>query len=160
MRGDFNDYGWSRGPSFGGHHRGPFRGFGLKYWIISLVLREHATGANIMNKIEEMSMGHWRPSPGQIYPLLEELANEGYLSIEVVEGKKFYTATDKGRSLLDDSWFPWKVATSLTGFGGIDDAVRNIEVLAEYINDNKEKIEDIQKQRERIGKIIDRLKEI
>lgn len=160
MREFDSEHGWKRGSFFSEHNRGPFRGFGLKFWIVSLVLKEKATGAMIMNKIEEMSMGHWRPSPGQIYPLLEELSSNGYLSIEVVDGKKLYSTTEKGKELLDQSWFPWRAATGLTRFNSIDDALKNVEVLVEYLSDNKEKIVEAHENRERISKIIDRLKEI
>lgn len=39
--------------------------------------RSPKTGAELMDEMERMSRGWWRPSPGSIYPLLEELSKEG-----------------------------------------------------------------------------------
>jgi DNA-binding PadR family transcriptional regulator len=33
-------------------------------------------GAEIMEEMDRMTMGWWRPSPGSIYPLLDQLAEE------------------------------------------------------------------------------------
>lgn len=36
-------------------------------------------GVDIMNDLQEMSRGWYRPSPGSIYPLLEQLEKEGLI---------------------------------------------------------------------------------
>jgi DNA-binding PadR family transcriptional regulator len=44
------------------------------------MLRENPrNGAEIMDSMEQMSQGWWRPSPGSVYPLLEELEKEGVI---------------------------------------------------------------------------------
>ena len=60
------------------------------------------TGAEIMDAIEEMSQGWWRPSPGSIYPLLGELEKEGYVK-KLDDGR--YELTQKSRDELE--WPPW-----------------------------------------------------
>jgi DNA-binding PadR family transcriptional regulator len=45
-----------------------------------MLARSPKNGAEIMESIEEMSQGWWRPSPGSIYPLLESLEKEGLIS--------------------------------------------------------------------------------
>ncbi len=158
MRNYEDEHDWSHGRrGFMGHDIGGFRGFGLKYWVLSIVSGERSTGSMIMDKIERMSMGHWRPSPGHIYPLLERLATEGYLSVESKEGKKYYSVTDKGKEVLEGSWFPWRTMGGLTGFSGIDDALRNVEILTDYIMDNREKLDGNEDYRTRIKNIVDRL---
>jgi DNA-binding PadR family transcriptional regulator len=52
---------------------------GLRYWVLSMLASSPKNGAEIMNEIEGMSQGWWRPSPGSIYPLLEELAQDGFI---------------------------------------------------------------------------------
>lgn len=47
--------------------------------MLSLIARSPKNGAEIMDSIEEMTRGWWRPSPGSIYPLLESLEQEGLL---------------------------------------------------------------------------------
>ena len=152
-------WGFGRG-GHDSHFRAPFRGFGLKYWVLSLLYEKSATGAMVMDKIENMSMGHWRPSPGHVYPLLDEMTKEGYLEIETKDGKKYYKTTDKGRELLGNSWFPWRNFGGMGGVTSIDDAIKNLEVLSEYILDNREKIKEDEKRRTRVVGIVNRLQEI
>ena len=56
---------------------GMHRRRGLRMGVLSILARGPKNGAEIMNSIEEMSQGWWRPSPGSIYPLLESLLQEG-----------------------------------------------------------------------------------
>jgi DNA-binding PadR family transcriptional regulator len=51
----------------------------LRYWVISMLATSPKNGAEIMNEMEAMSLGWWRPSPGSVYPLLDELAQEGII---------------------------------------------------------------------------------
>ena len=46
-------------------------------WTLSLIARGPKNGAEIVDAIEQMTQGWWRPSPGSIYPLLAELQQEG-----------------------------------------------------------------------------------
>jgi len=50
---------------------------GLRMWTLSLIARGPKNGAEIVDAIEQMTQGWWRPSPGSIYPLLAELQQEG-----------------------------------------------------------------------------------
>ena len=45
-------------------------------------------------------MAFGKPSPGSVYPTLQLLEEGGYLSGELLEGKKVYTITESGRQLL------------------------------------------------------------
>lgn len=58
-------------------------GFGQRGWIRPIVLRilqdGPARGIDIMNRIQEVSHGWWKPSPGSIYPLLSDLVDEGMI---------------------------------------------------------------------------------
>jgi len=57
-----------------------------------------------LSLIEELGRHGYRLSPGTLYPLLRDLADDGYLRLErrVVEGRvrKYYTATARGRQAL------------------------------------------------------------
>ena len=46
--------------------------------------------------LEEESKGYYRPSPGSVYPTLQMLEDEGYVTVEEQDGKKIYTITDEG----------------------------------------------------------------
>ncbi len=52
---------------------------GLRIWVLRLVGNRPRNGAEIIQDMEAMTHGWWRPSPGSIYPLLEQLTEEGVL---------------------------------------------------------------------------------
>jgi len=55
------------------------RGF-LRPQIIQLIESQPMNGVDIMNELQKMSHGRYRPSPGSIYPLLEQLEKEGLIA--------------------------------------------------------------------------------
>ena len=65
-----------------------------------------------MDQIEQMTLG-WRPSPGSVYPLLEELTQEGLIRPRE-DGR--YEATAKGK---EGAVGPWELfshhATTVEG---------------------------------------------
>lgn len=44
--------------------------------VLSVLERSPKNGAEIMDEVESMTRGWWRPSPGSIYPLLEAMTQE------------------------------------------------------------------------------------
>ena len=97
--------------------------------MLSILARSPKNGAEIMDAIEEMSQGWWRPSPGSIYPLLEDLQREGLIQ-KREDGR--YELTAKSREEAD--WFP--------GFGGprsrpqgVREMVDEIDGVASYLED-------------------------
>lgn len=50
---------------------------GLRNWVLLILRRRPRNGVEIMEDMEIMTRGWWRPSPGSVYPLLEEMAKEG-----------------------------------------------------------------------------------
>lgn len=124
------------------HH--PYKWFvrrrGLKY-IILYLLSSHGplTGAQIIDEIERLSMGFWRPSPGSVYPALEELENEGLIKVARVEGtKKYYEITESGKQFI--------------GMSSIDKGTTTVNdfiSLAKYIMDNWDSLSEDDKARVR-----------
>jgi DNA-binding PadR family transcriptional regulator len=96
-----------------GHHR-PFghwmkhmaavpKGF-LRFYVLRLLNEKTMSGSELMSEIEKQTDGHWRPSPGSIYPLLAWLHEKGY-STEVPQqepGIKRYTLTEQGKKFLEE----------------------------------------------------------
>jgi len=76
---------------------------GLRKWIMYMVKDQARTGMEIMDMFENTSQGWWRPSPGSIYPLLDEMVTEGVL--RKMEGKK-YSLTERGLEEIDRP-FSW-----------------------------------------------------
>ncbi|HZY47913.1 MAG TPA: PadR family transcriptional regulator [Candidatus Bathyarchaeia archaeon] len=58
---------------------GHFRKRGLRPWVLNILRRSPKNGAEIMDEIENMSQGWWRPSPGSVYPMLEEMVQDGLI---------------------------------------------------------------------------------
>ena len=109
-------FGGGGGP-FGGPGRGP-RGRGRKARrgdvrtaALLLLAEEPRNGYQVMQEIEERSDGVWRPSPGSMYPALQQLEDEGLIRSEEHDGRKLFALTDAGRELVQergsDKPAPW-----------------------------------------------------
>jgi DNA-binding PadR family transcriptional regulator len=110
-----------------GHFRGGRRGW-LRPWILSILSRSPKNGAEIMDEIERMSWGGWRPSPGSIYPLLDDMTKEGLIQ-KKEDGR--YEITEKGKGESD---FPFGMP-----FGnrpqGVDQMLGEINGYIMYFED-------------------------
>jgi DNA-binding PadR family transcriptional regulator len=84
-----------------GHGWKPIRRGSLRMWVLSILQQSPRNGAEIMDQIEIASQGWWRPSPGSVYPLLDELEKEGSIK-KRDEGK--YELTDKGQKEFEWPW--------------------------------------------------------
>lgn len=117
---------------------GSSRGFGIKYWILMLVSKEKMTGAQMIDKIYEMSFGFWRPSPGSIYTILKYLSENELVKIEEKDNKKYYSITEKGKEYLDSSWFPWRSVSRFTNRSestNISETIETMDNLSEFISE-------------------------
>ncbi len=75
----------------------------LKFVILRLISQRPMHGYEVMKALEEESKGYYRPSPGSVYPTLQMLQDEGYVTVEEREGKKIFTITDAGAAYLGDN---------------------------------------------------------
>jgi DNA-binding PadR family transcriptional regulator len=57
-------------------------------------------GYQIMQELEERSGGGWQPSPGSIYPTLQQLADEGLIVSRSVDGKNVFSLTEEGATTV------------------------------------------------------------
>nr|WP_170296979.1 PadR family transcriptional regulator [Agromyces salentinus] len=90
------------GPGFGG--RGPRRRpkGDVRAAILSLLAEAPSNGYAIIKAVAEKTDGAWRPSPGSVYPTLQQLVDEG-LIVAVGEGRKTeFQLTDEGRAYVAD----------------------------------------------------------
>jgi DNA-binding PadR family transcriptional regulator len=86
---------------------------------LALLAEGPRNGYQIIQEIGERSHGIWRPSPGSVYPALQQLEDEGLVRSEEDGGRRTYHLTDAGfvhlrerrRSAVD----PWEeVADSVS----------------------------------------------
>ena len=75
----------------------------LRLALLKLLADEPRHGYELIKAIEELTGGHYAPSPGAVYPTLQLLADEG--AIEEVgddSPRKAFAATEQGRQELAD----------------------------------------------------------
>ena len=121
--------GRSRGPGGGpGGGGGPFGGFPWSFFkggggrrarrgdiragILALLAEQPRNGYQIMQQLEQRSGGAWRPSPGSIYPALQQLEDEGLVRAETAGSGRTFHLTDAGRAYVhahkDETSAPWE----------------------------------------------------
>ena len=102
------DFGNGRGDRGfrGGGGRGRRRMFGsgeLRLVLLKLIADEPRHGYELIKAIEEMTDGHYAPSPGIVYPTLTMLEDMGLIEEQQAEGsRKLYAATAEGEAHLAD----------------------------------------------------------
>ncbi|MFZ7087300.1 PadR family transcriptional regulator [Curtobacterium sp. RRHDQ10] len=113
-RGGFGGRGFG-GPGFGpggfGPGFAPGFGFGregrrarrgdVRLAILSLLGDGPANGYALIKSIAERTGGAWRPSPGSVYPTLQQLVDEGLIVASGDDGRSTYDLTDAGRAEVE-----------------------------------------------------------
>ncbi|MDF8332377.1 PadR family transcriptional regulator [Novosphingobium cyanobacteriorum] len=97
MRGGFGRGGRGGGGGRGGRGR-MFASGELRLTLLHLVSQQDRHGYELIKAIEDLTGGHYAPSPGVVYPTLSLLVDEGLIAEVPGEGaRKAFTATDAGR---------------------------------------------------------------
>lgn len=126
---------WER--TFGGPGFGPWGGPGrawrgpkarrgdIRAAILVVLAEQPMNGYQIIQEIANRSSGFWKPSPGSIYPTLQQLEDEGLVRVETDSGgRRAYTLTDEGRAYVtehaDEVSAPWEAMSA----GGDDDGLK------------------------------------
>ena len=75
-------------------------------------------GYEVMTGLGERSGGRWRPSPGSVYPTLQQLEDVDIVRAAEVEGKRVFSLTDAGRAAaekLAKRGAPWEAMVDPMG---------------------------------------------
>ncbi|QTD55616.1 PadR family transcriptional regulator [Parasphingorhabdus cellanae] len=73
----------------------------LRLVLLHLISQEPRHGYDLIQQIEELTGGHYAPSPGIVYPTLTLMAEMDLIDEQVDDGgKKIYSITDAGTALL------------------------------------------------------------
>jgi DNA-binding PadR family transcriptional regulator len=96
-------FGRGGGPGGGGRGRGRRARRGdIRTAALLLLAEEPRNGYQIMQEVQERSGGIWSPSPGSVYPALQQLEDEGLISTQESDGRKLFAITDEGRAAVQE----------------------------------------------------------
>lgn len=131
-------HGFPGGPGFHGRPgfgAGP-RGFGrrgggrakrgdVRAAALALLAEDPMNGYQIIQQISERSGGIWRPSPGSVYPALQQLEDENLIAVQPAEsGRRAYGLTDEGRTYVathaEELRAPWSAMSSDAASTAVD----------------------------------------
>ncbi|MFV2177874.1 PadR family transcriptional regulator [Actinomadura sp. LOL_016] len=113
---------WAHGRRGGPWGRGAkARKGNVRAAILALLAEEPRNGYQVIQQIAERSEHAWRPSPGAVYPALQQLADEGLIAAEESGGRRTYRLTEPGRAYVDEHSDelrePWAAMTPDFGEG-------------------------------------------
>jgi DNA-binding PadR family transcriptional regulator len=130
MAGPARRYGRHYGrPGLGGQFFGPGRRAGrgdIRAAILVLLAGEPMHGYQVIREITERSGGVWKPSPGSVYPTLQQLEDEGLVRAREADGRRVFELTDDGRAeaAKHEGTTPWQQSS------GVDDETLELRDLA------------------------------
>jgi DNA-binding PadR family transcriptional regulator len=101
---------------------------GLRTWILLILKSEPKNGAEIMDSMEATSRGWWRPSPGSVYPMLQQLTEEGLVKRRESDGR--YEVTPQGREEVE-----WPSRMEKGGARSVDGILQEISSYTSYLED-------------------------
>ena len=97
--------GWGGGRGGWGGGRRMRRG-DIRQAVLVALRDEPANGYEVMRRLEEMSGGLWRPSPGSVYPHLQMLEDAGAVQSTEVDGSRKFSLTEAGRAEAEQAAMP------------------------------------------------------
>jgi DNA-binding PadR family transcriptional regulator len=92
---------------------------------LALLAEQPRNGYQIIQEIAARSGGVWQPSPGSVYPALQQLEDEGLIHAEGAEsGRKAFALTDEGRAYMaahaDEVTAPWEIVAGRERGGSLE----------------------------------------
>jgi DNA-binding PadR family transcriptional regulator len=98
------------GPRFGRRGGRASRG-DIRLAALALLAEQPMHGYQLMREIANRTEGLWQPSPGAVYPALQQLEDEGLVTADKAEGKRVFQLTEDGtryvaehREEIDGVW--------------------------------------------------------
>src|SRR5690349_437632 len=89
-------WGGHRGGPHGGRRGGRARRGDVRAALLLLIEGGPQNGYQLIQEIERRTDGLWKPSPGSVYPALQQLEDEGLVRAVEFEGKRAFELTDDG----------------------------------------------------------------
>ena len=103
---------------------GPRAGRGdIRAAILALLVEGPMHGYQIMRELSERTGGVWRPSPGSVYPTLQQLQDEALVSsVETESGRRTFELTEEGRRAAAEleTPAPWETVADESESAGVE----------------------------------------
>ena len=88
---------------FGGGRRRRMRRGDVRAALLVLLDEQPHSGYSLMEELDRRSNGAWRPSPGSVYPTLQQLEDEGLIRPQAGEGRTPFELTDAGKTYVAEN---------------------------------------------------------
>ena len=105
----------------------------LKIVVLKILNHKDNTGYGLINEIKTKT-GFWKPSPGSIYPLMNELLRKKLVTCKKDKNKKIYSITSKGKNVYKKIEYKKKQI--------LDDIIGGVKFL-EVLGEDKEELKYI-----------------
>ncbi len=126
---------------------------GLPHMVMYLLSSSPMNGVELMDGVQSITRGWWRPTPGSIYPLMKEMMSQGLVR-KLDDGR--FELTDKGRY---EAGGPFGPATE--GPTAMGDAVEQAHSALSFVQDLKRAGRgDITAHREKLREIKNQISEL
>ncbi|MDV3293298.1 MAG: PadR family transcriptional regulator [Nitrososphaerales archaeon] len=126
---------------------------GLRMLIVRMLAGSPKNGAELMDEIEKMTQGWWRPSPGSIYPVLEGLTGEGTLK-KRDDGR--YELTEKAQSDVE-----WTFGPSFRRPRSLEEMIGEVSGFVSYLEETtRSDLKEAEPYFDKIKELADRLASI
>ncbi len=99
---------------------------------------ETLNGYQVIQQIAERSNEAWRPSPGSVYPTIQQLEDEGLVVVDEGTGRRSVRLTEAGQAYLDANpdevaavWAPFERLSEGATKDGDDDGGQHVDLKSE-----------------------------
>ncbi len=83
-------------------HRGPrVRRGDVRAAILDVLAAEPMNGYQVISQIADRTQGAWKPSPGSVYPTIQQLEDEGLIEADDERGRRTLRLSDEGRAYVE-----------------------------------------------------------
>jgi DNA-binding PadR family transcriptional regulator len=95
--------------------------------VLDVLAVEPMNGYQVIQQIAQRSGGAWKPSPGSVYPTIQQLEDEGLVEGTSTDGRRLLQLTDAGRDYVEQhpdelaaTWRPFSEdpVSAASGEGG------------------------------------------
>jgi DNA-binding PadR family transcriptional regulator len=98
--------------------------------VLVLLAEQPMHGYQLIQEIAERSGGVWQPSPGSIYPVLQQLEDEGLVLIEQTEGRKVANLTEAGRAYVEENRAEFEEVWKALSNNKVDESMQEMRNLS------------------------------